>query len=157
MFGWIAAISRPSLIMPSASTVVAFTSPLIGPSTIVVISLMTSLKSVSYPHLDVYKRQVQPVSSLLFSVSLLWRSHYYLKLNNERKHHLRVPLIICKKQEVEAARKHLAASTFFCITRTAICLVNPSCLQIKSLNNIFCFSPFRQSMIYYLSGLISFS
>ena len=46
MFGWIAAISRPSLIMPSASTVVAFTSPLIGPSTIVVISLMTSLKSL---------------------------------------------------------------------------------------------------------------
>ena len=46
MFGWIAAISRPSLIMPSASTVVALTSPLIGPSTIVVISLMTSLKSL---------------------------------------------------------------------------------------------------------------
>ena len=46
MFGWIAAISRPSSIMPSASTVVAFTSPLIGPSTIVVISLMTSLKSL---------------------------------------------------------------------------------------------------------------
>ena len=46
MFGWIAAISRPSFIMPSASTVVAFTSPLIGPSTIDVISLITSLKSL---------------------------------------------------------------------------------------------------------------
>ena len=41
-----AAISRPSLIMPSASTVVAFTSPLIGPSTMDVISLMTSVKSL---------------------------------------------------------------------------------------------------------------
>ena len=46
MFGWIAAISLPSLIMPSASTVVALTSPLIGPSTIDVISLITSLKSL---------------------------------------------------------------------------------------------------------------
>ena len=39
------AISLPSLIIPSASVVVAFTSPLIGPSTIEVISLSTSLKS----------------------------------------------------------------------------------------------------------------
>ena len=46
MFGWIEAISRPSLIMPSASVVVAFTSPLIGPSTIEVISLITSVKSL---------------------------------------------------------------------------------------------------------------
>ena len=40
----ILAISRPSAIIPSASVVVAFTSPLIGPSTISVISLITSLK-----------------------------------------------------------------------------------------------------------------
>ena len=46
MFGWMAAISRPSRIIPSASVVVALTSPLIGPSTIVVISLITSLKSL---------------------------------------------------------------------------------------------------------------
>ena len=46
MFGWIAAISRPSLIIPSASVVVAFTSPLIGPSTMEVISLITSVKSL---------------------------------------------------------------------------------------------------------------
>ena len=46
MFGWILAISRPSAIIPSASVVVAFTSPLIGPSTISVISLITSLKSL---------------------------------------------------------------------------------------------------------------
>ena len=45
MFLWIAAISLPSRIMPSASVVVAFTSPLIGPSTIWVISRITSLKS----------------------------------------------------------------------------------------------------------------
>ena len=45
IFGWMAAISRPSLIMPSASTVVAFTSPLIGPSTMEAISRITSLKS----------------------------------------------------------------------------------------------------------------
>ena len=42
MFGWILAISLASLIIPSASVVVAFTSPLIAPSTIVVISLITS-------------------------------------------------------------------------------------------------------------------
>ena len=45
IFGWMAAISRPSLIMPSASVVVAFTSPLIGPSTIEAISAITWLKS----------------------------------------------------------------------------------------------------------------
>ena len=46
MLGCIAAIALPSLIIPSASTVVALTSPLIGPSTIVVISLITSSKSL---------------------------------------------------------------------------------------------------------------
>ena len=45
MFGWILAISLPSAIIPSASVVVAFTSPLIGPSTIDAISAITSLKS----------------------------------------------------------------------------------------------------------------
>ena len=38
----VAAISLPSLIIPSASTVVAFTSPLIGPSTMDAISFNTS-------------------------------------------------------------------------------------------------------------------
>ncbi len=45
IFGWIFAISRPSAIISSAFSVVAFTSPEIGPSTISVISLITSLKS----------------------------------------------------------------------------------------------------------------
>ena len=45
MFGWIFAISRPSAIMPSASVVVALTSPLIGPSTIDAISAITSSKT----------------------------------------------------------------------------------------------------------------
>ena len=45
MFGWIAAISRASFIIPSKSKVVGLTSPEIGPSTIEVISLITSLKS----------------------------------------------------------------------------------------------------------------
>ncbi len=45
MFGWIAAISRPSAIMPAASSVVAFTSPEMGPSTMDAISRMTSPKS----------------------------------------------------------------------------------------------------------------
>ena len=42
MFGWIAAISRPSAIMPAASSVVAFTSPEMGPSTMVAISFNVS-------------------------------------------------------------------------------------------------------------------
>ena len=40
-----AAIARPSAIIPSASVVVALTSPLIGPSTIDAISAMTSSKT----------------------------------------------------------------------------------------------------------------
>jgi len=78
MFGWIAAISRPSLIMPSASTVVAFTSPLIGPSTMDVISLITSLKSLpSFAIRDgfVVTPQITPISFALrisstFAVSI---------------------------------------------------------------------------------------
>ena len=40
-------------------------------------------------------------------------------------------------------------------TRIAICLVNRSCLQIKSLNNIFFFSPFRgqEKHRHYLEAL----
>ena len=45
MFRWIAAISRPSRIICSASTAAAFTSPLIGPSTIAAISPITWRKS----------------------------------------------------------------------------------------------------------------
>ncbi len=46
ILGWMAAISRPSAIIPSASTVVAFTSPLMGPSTMEAIWEITSLKSL---------------------------------------------------------------------------------------------------------------
>ena len=78
MFGWMAAISRPSLIIPSASVVVAFTSPLIGPSTIDVISLITSLKSLpSFAIRDgfVVTPQITPISlaaliSSTFAVSI---------------------------------------------------------------------------------------
>ena len=78
IFGWIFAISRPSAIIPSASTVVAFTSPLIGPSTIVVISLITSLKSLpSFAINDgfVVTPQITPISfafliSSTFAVSI---------------------------------------------------------------------------------------
>ena len=78
MLGWILAISRPSLIMPSASTVVAFTSPLMGPSTMVVISLMTWLKSLpSFAMRDgfVVTPQITPISFALrisstFAVSI---------------------------------------------------------------------------------------
>ena len=42
ILGWIFAISRPSRIIPSASSVVAFTSPLMGPSTIDAISFKVS-------------------------------------------------------------------------------------------------------------------
>ena len=92
MFGWMAAISRPSLIMPSASTVVAFTSPLIGPSTMDVISLMTSVKSLpSFAIRDgfVVTPQITPISfafliSSTFAVStknfIIKYLHFYLRL-----------------------------------------------------------------------------
>ena len=91
MFGWMAAISRPSLIMPSASTV-AFTSPLIGPSTMDVISLMTSVKSLpSFAIRDgfVVTPQITPISfafliSSTFAVStknfIIKYLHFYLRL-----------------------------------------------------------------------------
>ena len=65
MLGWIAAISLASLIISSALTVVAFTSPLIAPSTIEVISLITSLKSLpSFAINDgfVVTPQIMPIS-----------------------------------------------------------------------------------------------
>ena len=88
IFGWIAAISLPSLIMPSASTIVAFTSPLIGPSTIVVISLITSLKSLpSFAIRDglVVTPQITPMSfaflmSSTFAVSIKNFIFLYLAL-----------------------------------------------------------------------------
>ena len=59
MFGWILAISRPSSIIPSAVTVVAFTSPLIGPSTI------EGLKAVKVLHAEGIKTNV----TLIFSAA----------------------------------------------------------------------------------------
>ena len=78
IFGWMAAISLPSFIMPSASTVVALTSPLIGPSTMDVISLITSVKSLPSFAISegfVVTPQITPISfafliSSTFAVSI---------------------------------------------------------------------------------------
>ena len=69
MFGWILAISLASLIIPSASVVVAFTSPLIAPSTIVVISLITS--SNCLPDFDVAKEMITSVKKEFGSIDIL--------------------------------------------------------------------------------------
>ena len=78
MLGWILAISLPSAIMPSASVVVAFTSPLIGPSTIEAISAITSSNTLpSFAIRDgfVVTPQITPMSfafliSSTFAVSM---------------------------------------------------------------------------------------
>ena len=78
MFLWILAISRPSAIIPSASVVVAFTSPLIGPSTIDAISAITSSNTLpSFAIRDgfVVTPQITPISfaflmSSTFAVSM---------------------------------------------------------------------------------------
>ena len=93
IFGWIFAISRPSAIIPSASVVVAFTSPLIGPSTISVISLMTSLKSrPSFAIRDglVVTPQITPMSfaflmSSTFAVSMKNLMLFFLPYSYFRK------------------------------------------------------------------------
>ena len=75
MFGWSFAISRPSAIMPSASTVVALTSPLIGPSTIDAISFNTSSwllpPSFAIKEGFVVTPQITPISFAFLMSSIL--------------------------------------------------------------------------------------
>ena len=89
MFGWMAAISRPSAIMPSASVVVAFTSPLIGPSTMDVISEITSLKS--RPSLAIRDGLVVTPQMIPYIVCLA--DVFYISSINEKSHKQNPPQI----------------------------------------------------------------
>ena len=75
-----AAISLPSLIIPSASTVVALTSPLIGPSTIEVISLITSVKSL--PSLAIREGLVVTPQITPISLAFLISSTFAVSIKN---------------------------------------------------------------------------